>query len=89
MSFTLRSTSNSSIDNERLTRARQAAATAAAAETTTTTTTLNRFLSFNENQSSSAENRRRLLHVNIMQRILSRHLNIHKISLFLVYTKFN
>jgi hypothetical protein len=55
MNFTLRSSSNPFNENERLTRKRQ---------TTTTSTTLNRFLSFNENKSSSVENRRRLLQVN-------------------------
>ncbi|UJR25443.1 hypothetical protein I4U23_006790 [Adineta vaga] len=59
MSFTLRSTSTSSIDHERLTRKRQAAAVAAAAASSSTI--LNRFLSFNENQSSSVESRHRLL----------------------------
>jgi hypothetical protein len=57
MNFTLRSSSNPFNENERLTRKRQT--------TTPTTTTLNRFLSFNENKSSSVENRRRLLQVNI------------------------
>jgi hypothetical protein len=58
MNFTLRSSSNPFNENERLTRKRQTT-------TTTTATTLNRFLSFNENKSSSVENRRRLLQVNI------------------------
>ncbi|CAF0785522.1 unnamed protein product [Adineta steineri] len=56
MSFTLRSTSNTFAENERLTRKRQTASSS-----TTTTATLNRFLSFNENKSSSVENRRRLI----------------------------
>ncbi|CAF4738203.1 unnamed protein product [Rotaria socialis] len=47
MSFALRSTSSSFHNNERLKRKRL------------TTSTLNRFASFNENKSSSAENRRR------------------------------
>ncbi len=68
MNFTLRSSSNPFNENERLTRKRQIT-------TTTTTTTLNRFLSFNENKSSSVENRRRLLQVNI-KTFTSRHLNI-------------
>jgi hypothetical protein len=59
MNFTLRSSSNPFNENERLTRKRQTTTT------TTTATTLNRFLSFNENKSSSVENRRRLLQVNI------------------------
>jgi len=63
MSFTLRSTSNPFNENERLTRKRQT--------TTTTTTPLNRFLSFNENKSSSVENRRRLLQVNIKKKFFS------------------
>jgi len=58
MNFTLRSSSNPFNENERLTRKRQIT-------TTTKTTTLNRFLSFNENKSSSVENRHRLLQVNI------------------------
>ena len=64
MNFTLRSASSSfNQENERLTRKRP----------TTTTTTLNRFLSFNENKSSAAENRRRTsLQVNIAS--FSRHL---------------
>jgi hypothetical protein len=59
MNFTLRSSSNPFNENERLTRKRQP---------TTTTTSLNRFLSFNENKSSSVENRRRLLQVNIKKK---------------------
>jgi hypothetical protein len=77
MNFTLRSSSNPFNENERLTRKRQT--------TTTTTTTLNRFLSFNENKSSSVENRRRLLQVNLNLIFAPIYIDI----LFLVNTKFN
>lgn len=69
MNFTLRSSSSSFNENERLTRKRQS--------TTTTTNTLNRFLSFNENKSSSVENRRRLLQVNILSFLAPFKLNIY------------
>ncbi len=65
MNFTLRSSSNPFNENERLTRKRQTTTT------TTSTTSLNRFLSFNENKSSSVENRRRLLQVNIKKKFFS------------------
>ena len=76
MNFTLRSASSSfNQENERLTRKRPTTTS-----TTTTTTALNRFLSFNENKSSSAENRRRSFQVNIPPfEFFSRHLNIFPI----------
>ena len=55
MNFTLRSSSSTLHENERLTRNRPSSST----------TALNRFLSFNDNASSSAENRRRSLQVSI------------------------
>jgi len=51
MTLTLRSSSGNFHENERLTRAR-----------VNNPTTFNRFLSFNDNKSATAENRRRLLH---------------------------
>lgn len=69
MSLTLRSSSSSSHENERITRARQ-------------TTQLERFLSFNENKSSSVENRRRLLQVKIKMNFFGAIINYFSIVIF-------